>query len=506
MRATDLLRGEEFVIVSGEDFEVSSLAYDSRKADESSLFFALHGSAQDGKFFVRDAVERGARGVVFEGDKPELADKKIFLVRVSDARGALARAAHRFFGDPSSSLITIGITGTDGKTTTSYLLESMFSVAGFPIARFGTVEHSVCAKSYPALNTTPESLDLVSLLAEAKSRGARACVFEVSSHALAQKRADFCQFNCAIFTGFARDHLDYHQTLENYFQAKRRLFVELLKASSKEKKFAVINISSQEGKKLFDELASISGIKTVSVGEGGDVFWESFESDKLGVRGLLNILGQKCYISSSLIGDFNATNIAVASSAARLFGINVDAIAGGISALKSVSGRMESVYGNDVLVLVDYSHTPDALAKAIMASRKLATTRLTVVVGCGGDRDKGKRPLMGKIAAELADRVIVTSDNPRTEDPMSIISQIIFGMNSAQKFDASKFGGKSNHVYCVVPDRTSAIELAVAQAVSGEVILIAGKGHETYQVVGTEKFHFDDREKAREALIKYGRA
>lgn len=506
MKATELLAGEKFYIASGEDFEVKSLAYDSRKVGESSLFFALPGLAQDGKAFAQDAVENGACGVVFEGDKPDIKGKRVLLVEVVDARKALARAAHRFFGDPTSSLLTIGITGTDGKTTTSYLLESIFSAAGFLIARFGTIEHSVCGKLYSALNTTPESLDLVSLLAEAKGRGASACVFEVSSHALVQKRADFCQFDCAVFTGFGRDHLDYHKTVENYFQAKRRLFTELLKDSRKQKKFAVINICSQEGKRLFDELKSISGVFAVSVGEGGDVFWESLESDSLGIRGVLNILNQRCFISSPLIGDFNATNIALASCVAKLFGIDVETIARGVNALKSVSGRMEAIRGDDVLVLVDYSHTPDALAKAIVASRKLAKTRLTVVFGCGGDRDKGKRPLMGKIAAELADRVIVTSDNPRTEDPISIISQIVAGMDSAQRFDASEFGEKSGHAYCVVPDRSSAIELAISQAVSGEVVLIAGKGHETYQILGTKKIYFDDREKAREALKKYGRA
>jgi len=506
VKATELLEKGNYKIVSGKDFEVSALAYDSRKAVSSSLFFALPGAAQDGKLFAQDAIKRGAGGVVFEGDEPQSLKGQALLVKVSDARRALARAAHRFFGDPTSELITVGVTGTDGKTTTTYLLESIFRAAEISAARFGTIEYSVCGNLYPALNTTPESLDLVSLFAEARACGAKACTFEVSSHALAQKRADFCQFDCAIFTGFARDHLDYHGTLENYFQAKKRLFTELLKSSRKSNKFAVINTGSPEGKKLADELVSVGDIRIASVGEGGDVFWESFESNRTGVRGILNIFGQRRFISSLLIGDFNATNIAVASCAAYLLGIDLDTIARGVGALGRVAGRMEPIFGRDILVLIDYSHTPDALAKAIGASKKLNPKKLTVVFGCGGDRDRGKRPLMGKAAAELADRVVVTSDNPRTEDPVRIIDEIIAGMNSARRVDSTEFEKSSGHVYCVLPDRTSAIELAISQAISGEIVLIAGKGHETYQVLGTKKIHFDDREKAREAILKYGRA
>lgn len=506
MKATELLEGEHYTIVAGRDFEVSSLAYDSRKANRLSLFFALPGSVKDGKFFAQDAIKRGACGVVFEGDEPESLEGQALLIKVPDARQALARAAHKFFGDPTSDLTTIGVTGTDGKTTITYLLESIFLVAGVSVARFGTIEYSVCGNLYQALNTTPESLELVLLLDEARKRGAKAVVFEVSSHALVQRRADFCQFDCAVFSGFGRDHLDYHGTLENYFQAKRRLFTELLRNSHKANRAAVINISPQQGRRLVSELISVDDIRVASVGEGGNVFWESFESDRDGVRGVLNILGQKRFISSALIGDFNATNIAVASCAAYLLGVELDVIVRGVGVLARVPGRMEPIFGKDLLVLVDYSHTPDALEKAIRASRRLNPSRLTVVFGCGGDRDRGKRPLMGKAAAQLADRVVVTSDNPRTENPLSIIDEIAAGMNSARRVDVSEFEKSSGHVYCVVPDRASAIELAILQAISGEIILIAGKGHETYQILGTKRIHFDDREVAQGALLKHGRA
>jgi len=502
--AFELISGEGFELIAGADFEVSSLVYDSRKAAPSSLFFALMGSASDGKLFAQEAADRGAGGIVFEGDAPEL-ETAATLIQVADARRALARASHRFFGEPTQDLVTLGLTGTDGKTTTAYLIESVFSAAGIAIARFGTVEHSVCGKTYPALNTTPESSDLVALFAEARGLGAKAVVFEVSSHALVQKRADFCQFDGAVFTGLGRDHLDYHETVESYFQAKRRLFVELLNDSPKRDRFAVVNLESDWGRTIFDDVSAL-GLRAVGVGGGGDLFWVSFEADVRGVRGILSVSGEELRVASPLLGDFNAVNIALACAAAHGCGIPMDSIANGISALECVPGRMEPVRGDDVLVLVDYAHTPDALAKAIGAARRIASGRLTVVFGCGGDRDRGKRPLMGEVAGELADRVVVTSDNPRTEDPMKIIEEIESGMSSGKRVSAADFGGQLGGAYCVVPNREEAIDVAIATSTGGEVVLIAGKGHEPYQILGTERVPFDDREKAREALVRHGLA
>jgi UDP-N-acetylmuramoyl-L-alanyl-D-glutamate--2,6-diaminopimelate ligase len=408
---------------------------------------------------------------------------------VLHTRHALAEAARTFFGDPASRLQLVGITGTNGKTTTAFLLHSILQAAGMRPGLFGTVEYRVGGRTLPAVHTTPESVDLLSYFVELVAAGGRAAIMEVSSHALAQERVWGIHFLAAVFTNLTRDHLDYHKDFEHYFAAKRRLF-EGVGAPPPE--LSVLNLDDPWSGRLL-ELPQKRYV-TYGISSDADVKVRNFTQSLTGVRATLMTPHGKLEIESPLIGRANLENILAAVATAEALGVPEETIRQGIADLKSVPGRFERVSeGQPFLVVVDYAHTDDALRNVLKTARELTRNRLIVVFGCGGDRDRAKRPLMGEAAGSLSDLAVLTSDNPRTEDPIRIMSDAIVGLQRANK------------PYLTEVDRRVAIRKALAEAGDGDVVLIAGKGHETYQVLKDEIIPFDDRDVARQVLHEMGR-
>jgi UDP-N-acetylmuramoyl-L-alanyl-D-glutamate--2,6-diaminopimelate ligase len=451
---------------------VADVTYRSSEARPGSLFFCVPGSRVDGHDFADRAVAAGANVLVVE--RP--LDLPCVQVVVRSVRGAMGPMSAAFFGHPSDRLTLIGATGTNGKTTTTYLLESMFRAAGATPGVIGTTGVRIAGRTVPFDRTTPEAPDLHRLLASMVEAGVRAAAMEVSSHGLDQHRVDGARFDCAIFTNLSQDHLDYHGTLERYFVAKARLFTRELA------KRAAINHDSPEGLRLIEE----TPVPTVSFGlrDGADV---QATGVQVSASGISFTLGGTRF-ASPLRGTFNVYNCLAALTAARQVGVEDEAIAEGMASLKGVPGRLEPIeVGQQFTVLVDYAHTPDSLENVLRAARELTVNRLVIVFGCGGDRDRGKRPLMGE-ASGLADLAILTSDNPRSEDPNAIIDAIEAG--------ARRAGGH----YVVEPDRREAIRTALAGARPGDVVVIAGKGHETGQEFADHVVPFDDRLVAAEEL------
>ena len=489
MKLGELVRGAPGEPVSAYLLarEIASLVYDSRRVKPGDLFFAIRGEKADGYDFVKQALERGAVAVASERPAPpELAGR---WVRVPHAHRALAEAARVFCGDPASRLQLVGITGTNGKTTTAFLLHSILHAAGMCPGLFGTVEYRVGSRTLPAVHTTPESVDLLSYLEELLAAGGRAAIMEVSSHALAQERVWGIHFLAAVFTNLTRDHLDYHKDFESYFAAKRRLF-EGVGAPPPE--LAVVNVDDPWGERLL-ELPHKRHV-TYGIRSDAHVKVMNFTQSLTGVRATLTTPQGKLEIESPLIGRTNLENILAAVATAEALGIPGEAVRQGVGDLKSVPGRFERVSeGQPFLVVVDYAHTDDALRNALTTARELTRNRLIVVFGCGGDRDRAKRPLMGEVAGSLSDLAVLTSDNPRTEDPIRIMNDALVGLQRANK------------PYLTEADRRAAIGKALAEAVDGDVVLIAGKGHETYQVLKNEIIPFDDREVARQLLHAMGR-
>jgi UDP-N-acetylmuramoyl-L-alanyl-D-glutamate--2,6-diaminopimelate ligase len=476
-----------------EKMNVSGVSYDSRQASAGSVFVALRGLNHDGTMFARDAVARGAIAIVSEAAVPD--GIAIPWIQVSDGRLALAALAAAFHGDPSDELLLVGITGTNGKTTTSYLLASIFEAAGIRCGRVGTVGYRIGSREVDAARTTPEAPELQRMLRDMVTQGCGACVMEVSSHALALRRADHLHFAAAVFTNLTRDHLDFHRDMEEYFAAKRRLF-ELLTASG----IGITNLDDPRGAELTTGGRSVSyAIEAPADVRPGPL---SFSLDGLTFevrtpRGALQI-------RSALVGRPNAYNILAAVATAMALDLPFSAIERGIATLDSVPGRFQLASGSidDVRVIVDYAHTDDALKNLLETARPLASGRLITVFGCGGDRDRTKRPLMGAVAARLSDLVIVTSDNPRSEDPEQIIDQIKRGIvMPADRVPPRGQAPKSTPCVAIV-DRKAAIERAVLDAKPGDLVLIAGKGHEKCQVIGERVLPFDDIEVARAALAR----
>src|SRR5262245_19663390 len=475
------------------EIPVSSISYDSRKARAGSVFVALRGLHADGTAFAREAITRGAVAALSESAPP--ADVRVVWVQVPDARLALAALAAIFYGDPSERLVLVGITGTNGKTTTSYLLASVFEAAGITCGRIGTVGYRVGRKEIEAERTTPEAPELQAMLRDMVAQGCGACVMEVSSHALALKRADHLRFAAAIFTNLTRDHLDFHRNMDDYFAAKRRLF-DLLPESG----VVVTNLDDRRGHDL-----TLGGRRSISyaIDAAADVRPGplSFSLDGLAfdvqtARGLLRI-------RSPLVGRPNAYNVLAAVAAAIAVDIPSAAIEEGVARLEHVPGRFQvvSASADDVRIVVDYAHTDDALKNLLETARPLASGRLVTVFGCGGDRDRTKRPLMGAVAARLSDVVIVTSDNPRSEDPQQIIEEIKRGIVMPADRLAPK-GQQRGTPSIAIVDRRLAIEKAIAEARPGDLLLVAGKGHEKYQVIGDRTLPFDDVDVARAALAR----
>jgi UDP-N-acetylmuramoyl-L-alanyl-D-glutamate--2,6-diaminopimelate ligase len=475
--------------------EISGIAYDSRNVREGYLFAAIKGHMQDGHAYLNEAVNRGAAALVAENFNRVDAD--IPKVTVHDSRDALSRLSVRFYGDPCKNIELIGITGTNGKTTTTYLIESILSAAGGRPGVIGTINSRFQGNLRPSSVTTPESLDLMMTIREMADGGATHVVMEVSSHALDQGRADGCPFSVGVFTNFTRDHLDYHRTMEEYFQAKSLLFRGMIKDRHRRKGVAVINMDDPRGEFLC--AISKTGVLTYGLSRHCDVTAYDISTDRSGLRAIIKTPKGETSITSSLIGNVNLYNILAAAAVAIAMDIDPEKIAEGIKALKNVPGRLESVRNNRGLtIVVDYSHTPDALIKAQNILKPLTSGRLITVFGCGGDRDRGKRPEMGTAAGEISDIVFITSDNPRTEDPDSIIRQIEEGIAKTRlkRLDWKEGQGVNMPGYFIEADRHKAIIKAVSIADEKDIILIAGKGHEDYQIVGKEKRHFDDREEA----------
>ena len=517
MLLEEFLSLEEIAEANGNlKLEVTGLNYDSRTTKSGDIFFAIPGEKHDGHDFVAEAFRRGARGAVVA--RKDVCPPGMTSILVKNVRHTMGLWGAHFYGRPSSRLKVAGVTGTNGKTTVTYLVESMLMAAGMESGVVGTVNYRYCGHEIPSHHTTPESLDLQVLLAEMNQAGVRAVAMEVSSHASAQERIRGVDFDVALFTNLSRDHLDYHADMDDYFLAKSRLFTDYLKNSNKAKKAAVIYGDDPRGKELLSKLSDYD-FEVWSYGESPhwDIHPLEVQSDVTGLRGKIQVKDQSVEFSSRLIGAANLQNVMGAFGVGFALGLPAGAMATGLERLRSVPGRLERVENDlGIFVLVDYAHTPDALEKVLCAVRPLTRRRVLTVFGCGGDRDRGKRPLMGEIAARLSDLVVLTSDNPRTEDPLSILAEIEAGV---QKIGLRRFhvSGPMSRVskhetrdsletpgYWVEADRRKAIAIALRAARRGDVVLIAGKGHEDYQILGSKRIHFDDREVAREELARLG--
>jgi UDP-N-acetylmuramoyl-L-alanyl-D-glutamate--2,6-diaminopimelate ligase len=457
---------------------VSGLAHDSRSVRPGMAFVALRGERHDGHAFIERAVASGAHVIVVDAAflATNVAPPGVTTVAVADTRRALSRLAAAFYDRPSQALRIAGVTGTNGKTTTTHLIQALLAAGGIPCGRIGTLGAQFGGAMWPLENTTPLALELQALLAEMRDRGARAVAMEISSHALALERVSDVAVDVAILTNVTRDHLDFHGDFETYAATKRRLF-EAARSS-------ILNLDDPHGARWADELrASGRSVVTYGLSEGASVRALDLA---LAPRGSsFSVDGTRFELA--LPGRFNVANALAALATARAFGIDDATSARALTSVVSVAGRMETQNGGGVTAIVDYAHTPDALDVVLRAAREGATGKLTVVFGCGGDRDRGKRPEMGRIARELADRVVITSDNPRSEEPRAILDEIVAGI-----------ADRSNVVLDV--ERRSAIRRAIVEARPGDVIVVAGKGHETYQIVGDVTSHFDDRDEVRAAL------
>ena len=477
--------------------EIRGLTDDSRRVTEGACFVAVRGLRVDGRRFIPQAVERGARAIVAEPPDP-LPGRPVGRILVPDSRWALPRLADAYFGHPSRALTVVGITGTNGKTTTSYLVEALLRARGLETGVVGTIHYVIRGAARAASQTTPEALELQGLLAEMVAAGVGGVAMEVSSHALEQRRVDGTAFDVAIFTNLTQDHLDFHGTMARYAEAKGRLFFELLPDGGKPGAAAVLNADDPVGAEWARRLARERRLRvlTCGLGLGHAVRARAFESSMAGIRLDAETPAGVVELRSPLIGEHNVMNLLGAAAAGIALGLGPAAIARALGTVTAVPGRFERVdAGQDFLVVVDYAHTPDALRRVLETARPLTRGRLGVVFGAGGDRDRAKRPIMGRIAAELADRVWLTSDNPRSEDPRAIIEEISAGVVPAPS------GG-----YTEYSDRRAAIRDALGWAGAGDTLVIAGKGHETYQIIGEQALPFDDRLVVREILSELGAA
>ncbi len=460
-----------------DDPDILSIVSDSRKVTPGALYVAIRGEGVDGHSFIPQALQGGAVCVIADLDSKD-GNTSAELIRVLSSKKALGMIAAAFHDFPAKKLKVIGITGTSGKTTTTFLIESILREAGLRPGLIGTVEFRIDGRPYPSTHTTPGAVELQELLGQMVREGCRSVAMEVSSHALKQRRVDGTFFDGVGFTNLSRDHLDYHKDFEDYYESKKILFTEFMDFSIKAGKKPTLSIflGSEYGKRLASEL-----------GQGGVTLDSSVKISHSGIEGKFDGVE----IKSELLGRFNAENILLAVSICKRAGISESSIQKGIESIRVVPGRLERVSDPRTgrIILVDYAHKPDALEKAIEVIRDIRITgkKIITVVGCGGDRDKSKRPIMGEIACRLSDQVIFTSDNPRTEDPEIILKEIVAGCTQFQNFE-------------VIQDRRSAIRHAIETSAQHDIVLIAGKGHEDYQIIGKDKIHFDDREEAKAAL------
>ncbi|AEG61557.1 UDP-N-acetylmuramoyl-L-alanyl-D-glutamate--2,6-diaminopimelate ligase [Desulforamulus ruminis] len=485
MQLSELLTAFDYVSIDGSpDLPIHHLCYDSRKVQPGDLFVAVKGYQTDGHQYIADAVAAGATAVVLE-EKVEV-PPGVTVVTVTDSRKALALLADRFYHHPSQKMILVGVTGTNGKTTTTHLIAAIWKKSGLKPGVIGTIHNLIGDKVLPVTNTTPESPDLQRLLGEMTDAGVQAVAMEVSSHALALHRVAGVNYKVGVFTNLTQDHLDFHGTMKEYLKAKAKLF-------QKDLQYAVINGDDPAAKQLVK--LSQGKVYTYGIEQVVDVRAKDIQVTARGVSFTVTGPWGEQKLSLKLTGRFNVYNALAAYTVGMALGFNGADVKSALEEVAGVAGRFELVdRGQDFAVVVDYAHTPDGLKNILTTARQITRGRLITVFGCGGDRDRTKRPLMGEIAAEHSDLVIVTSDNPRTEDPVKIIEDVVVGVEKKIKPDK----------YRVLTDRREAITRAVHLAREGDVVVIAGKGHEDYQILGTTKIHFDDREVVGEALAQRG--
>ncbi|MCL0045108.1 UDP-N-acetylmuramoyl-L-alanyl-D-glutamate--2,6-diaminopimelate ligase [Nitrospinaceae bacterium] len=468
--------------------EISSIAFDSREVEDGGLFVAIRGFKQDGFKFVNDAIARGASAFITETPIEELSSLnldrgKVTAIYVKDCRSALAWVGAEFYGRPSDRMDVYGVTGTNGKTTITYILDSIYKVKGQQSGVIGTIRHRYGDTNLAASTTTPESLDINRMLHEMTRRKIRQCFLEISSHSLVLKRVFGMHFSVGIFTNLSRDHLDFHRTIDRYKEAKKGLFRD----NQVEK--SVINIDDSVGREIANEFSK--NLLSIGIEKKADVMAEDCSLSDAGSCFTLKTPSGSCEIQTHLLGIHNIYNLILAAAGALHQGLSLDQIAKGLCSVNRIPGRFEKVpCRQNFSIIVDYAHTDDALRNVLQAAKSFTPGRVITVFGCGGDRDRGKRKTMGRVAIEESEFTIVTSDNPRTEDPQLIVDDILEGIPS------STCQGKD---YEVVVDRKEAIQFAVRKAQPGDLIMIAGKGHEDYQVLKTGVIHFDDREVAQEA-------
>jgi UDP-N-acetylmuramoyl-L-alanyl-D-glutamate--2,6-diaminopimelate ligase len=488
-KLSEVFQAVEAALPAGANsLEIRQVACDSRKLQPGALFFALHGAKVDGNKFIQDALKRGAVAIASEEPTPGTIPAGVAWIQVREARKALAITAANFLEHPANALQLVAVTGTNGKTTTTSVVDAIVKASGAKTGLFGTIAYHTPLGDYPAPNTTPESVDLQGFFAEIRDAGGAIAVLEASSHSLAMDRLWGCHFQAAVYTNLTREHMDFHKTFEDYFAAKKRLF-EGTGAGAPE--VAVLNTDDEFGKRL----AGLAK-KTVTYGleSDADITSKKFQLTFDGLTFTAHTPNGKVHVVSRLVGRINVYNLLAAIGAAQALGLSNDVIENGIRNLESVSGRFQRIdLGQPFLVIVDYAHTDDALENLIRTARELnSKARIITLFGCGGEKDRTKRPVMGEVTGRLSDLTILSSDNPRSEDPLKIISDIIVGLQ--------KTAGK----YLIQPDREKAIGMAMEEARSGDIVLLAGKGHENYQILADRTFEFDDREMARRALRDRG--
>lgn len=492
---SELIKGIPGKSIMGDtEIPIQGIAYDSRQVAKGFLFAAIRGQHLDGHQFITDAINHGASAILAE--KP-VAGMDATQVIVPDVREAMAKLAALFYGEPCKNMTLIGVTGTNGKTTTTYLVESILKAAGFYAGVVGTINYRYGDKIFNAPHTTPESPDLQKIFKEMVDSSVTHCVMEVSSHSLAQKRVDGSRFAGAVFSNLTQDHLDYHRTMEEYFESKSRLFTDFI--AKGKKGFAVINVDDLWGAKLKNRAIHESPLQLKTIGyslkQDAEIKPSKVSFSERGIEASLQTTVGPINISSSLLGEYNLQNIMAAVGVGIGLGLDKQAIEQGIANLKRVPGRLERIISDDGFqAVVDYAHTGDALERVLSTLRPLTKGRLITVFGCGGDRDRGKRPIMGEIATRLSDFTIITSDNPRSENPMEIIKEIEKGIKTGGKRQGAR------DTYAIITDRHEAIKAAVNMAAPQDIFLVAGKGHEDYQIIGDKKFHFDDTEEIKKAM------
>ena len=484
MKIKELLGGIGVIGMTGsEEVQVSGISYDSRKVQPGHLFVAVRGETADGHRFIRSALNNGAVAVIHEEELKGVEDlaSTATFIRVHDTRSALSLASQVWYHNPSRGMTIIGVTGTNGKTTTTYILKEILEAWGKKVGLIGTIQYMIGDAVYQATHTTPESLEFQKLLHEMLVAGCSHVVTEVSSHALSQKRVEGTVFRAGIFTNLTRDHLDFHGTMDNYFLSKQRFFSELLERTAT----AVVNIDDPWGRRLAETISA--HVYTYGLESGADLLASEINTSFAGLKFRISTRGRTYDAASPLVGLPNVYNILAAAGAAAAVGVPWNVIMEGIRRSPAIRGRFEKVdAGQKFLAIIDYAHTEDALERLIYTARGLTRGKILTVFGCGGDRDRGKRPRMGAIATRLSDFVIITSDNPRSENPDEIIREIA--------------GGATRRNYLTEPNRKEAIKRAVLMAEENDIVLIAGKGHEEYQEVGGKRFPFNDREVVEESI------